>query len=108
MHTPGHWTRHLLGTDSPSDVGGVALDVDGDGWIDFVAGGAWYRNSRDAGTPFTRFTFDADLTGGHALIAGDVTGNGLPDIVAKPWNPRPDNAVGGKIFVVFLENVSRE
>ena len=23
----------------------AVLDVDGDGWIDFVAGGAWYRNT---------------------------------------------------------------
>src|SRR6476620_2002531 len=33
------WTRHLLGTNHPSDVGGTALDVDGDGWLDHVAGG---------------------------------------------------------------------
>ena len=38
--------------------------------------------------------------------AGDVTGNGLPDIIGKPWFPRPGNAMGGKMFVVFLENVS--
>jgi hypothetical protein len=46
---------------------------------------------------------DANL-GGHAAVMGDVTGNGLPDIVAKPWNPRKDNAVGGKMHIVFLEN----
>src|SRR6185295_4516750 len=33
------WVRHVLGTNHPSDVGGKALDVDGDGWIDFVTGG---------------------------------------------------------------------
>ena len=44
-HTPSHWTRYVLGHDSPSDVGGAAMDVDGDGWIDFVAGGGWYRQS---------------------------------------------------------------
>jgi uncharacterized protein (DUF2141 family) len=43
--------------------------------------------------------------GGHAAVMGDVTGNGLPDIIAKPWNPRNDNAVGGKIFILFLENL---
>ncbi len=40
------WARHLLGSDSPSDVGGAAFDVNGDGWIDFVAGGAWYEKCR--------------------------------------------------------------
>src|SRR4029078_10334731 len=39
---PDAWKRHVLGTDHPSDVGGKALDVDGDGWIDFVTGGVWY------------------------------------------------------------------
>ncbi|HEY7090702.1 MAG TPA: VCBS repeat-containing protein, partial [Tepidisphaeraceae bacterium] len=50
----GAWTRHLLGETSPSDVGGAALDVDGDGWIDWIAGGVWYRNSRSPGRPFDR------------------------------------------------------
>ena len=48
---------------------------------------------------------DANL-GGHEAIVGDVTGNGRPDIIGKPWYPHPDNAVGGKAFVVFLENTS--
>ncbi|MEA3345907.1 MAG: VCBS repeat-containing protein [Chloroflexota bacterium] len=47
---------------------------------------------------------DANL-GGHAAVVGDVTGNGLLDILSKPWDPQPDNALGGKGFVVFLENV---
>jgi hypothetical protein len=80
-HAPDRWTRHLLGTDSPSDVGGCALDVDGDGWLDFVAGGAWYRNSREADVPFERITFDPDLTGVHDLFAADIDGDGHPEIV---------------------------
>ena len=39
-------------------------------------------------------------------MVGDVTGNGKPDVVSKPWRPQPDNGVGGKTYVVFLENVS--
>jgi hypothetical protein len=87
MHTPANWTRHLLGRNSPSDMGGVGLDVDGRGveWREHVI-------------------LDVNL-GGHAAVVGDVTGNGLPDIIAKPWNPRPDNAAGGRMFVVFLENL---
>ena len=41
---PGSWHRHLIGERSPSDVGGLMLDVDGDGWLDMVAGGTWYKN----------------------------------------------------------------
>jgi len=208
---PDRWTRHLLGEQSASDVGGAALDVDGDGWIDFVTGGAWYRNSREPDTPFERIVFDPQLNavrdvavgdidgdgrpdivtmsdrntlrwyripdnprapwakqdigppvhaglslgdldrdgdfnilpcemeavagewpprwyiwenldgkggawqehmildanlGGHEAVVGEVTGNGLWDVISKPWAPGKANAVGGRMFVVFLENVS--
>jgi len=98
-----HWVKHTLGQDSPSDVGGAALDVDQDGWIDFVAGGVWYRNPgnpREAG--FARHTFDENLTNIHDVIVGDLDGDGrldvitmsdqndlrwyaIPDHPAKPW-----------------------
>jgi hypothetical protein len=35
METPDRWVRHKLGEQSPSEVGGAVLDVNGDGWIDF-------------------------------------------------------------------------
>jgi hypothetical protein len=81
-HTPDQWSRHLLGVSSPSDVGGLALDVDGDGWVDFVAGGAWYRNSRNAEKPFERHVFDPQLTGVHDILAADVDGDGQVEIVS--------------------------
>jgi hypothetical protein len=80
-HAPDTWSRHLLGDDSPSDVGGCAFDVDGDGWADFVAGGAWYRNSRGPDKPFERFSFDADLTGVHDVRAADLDGDGALDVI---------------------------
>jgi hypothetical protein len=79
--TPDQWTRHLLGERSPSDVGGAALDVDGDGWVDFVTGGAWYRNSRDPEKPFERIVFDPELTAVHDIAIGDMDGDGRPDVV---------------------------
>lgn len=39
-----NWTRVVLGERSPSEVGGAVYDVDGDGWLDFIAGGTWYKN----------------------------------------------------------------
>ncbi len=80
-HTPEQWTRHLLGERSPSDVGGAALDVDGDGWIDFVAGGAWYRNSRRPDQPFERIVFDPDLAAVHDLRLADIDGDGRPEVI---------------------------
>ncbi|MDQ1328989.1 MAG: hypothetical protein QG641_2275 [Candidatus Poribacteria bacterium] len=44
--------------------------------------------------------------GGHEAVVGDITGNGLLDIIGKPWMPRKENALGGKMFIVFLENIS--
>jgi len=77
----GRWTRSLLGKDSPSDVGGTVIDVDGDGWLDFVTGGAWYRNSRDLNKPFEKIVFDADLTAVHDVAAADLNGDGQLEIV---------------------------
>jgi len=42
---PDNWVRHTLGEKAPTDVGGTAFDIDGDGWIDQVSGQAWYRNT---------------------------------------------------------------
>ena len=99
---PGKWERYLLGKESPSDVGACAIDVDGDGWIDLVTGGAWYRNSRDRGKPFERIVFDETLTAVHDVVAADLDGDGRAEIItmsdqnnlrsyriprdpAKPW-----------------------
>ena len=57
-------------------------------------GGAWREH----------VILDANL-GGHAAVVGDLGGSGRKDILAKPWNPRPDNAVGGKMHIVYLENL---
>ncbi|SDM70855.1 FG-GAP repeat domain-containing protein [Kriegella aquimaris] len=48
---------------------------------------------------------DANL-GGHEIVFGDVTGDGMLDIIGKPWSPSDNNALGGKAFVIFLENKS--
>lgn len=80
-HDNKTWSRHLLGKNSPSDVGACAFDVDGDGWIDFVAGGAWYQNSRDPNKPFTRHVFDRRLKAVHDLVAADIDGDGQKEVL---------------------------
>ena len=95
--SPEEWTRHVLGEDSPSAVGACILDVDRDGWVDFVAGGAWYRNSREPGRPFERVSFDAELTHVHDVCAADIDGDGRPEVVIMSdrntlrWYKIPDD-----------------
>lgn len=76
------WERHKLGEQSASDVGGAVLDVDGDGWPDFITGGVWYRNS---GQPrqqlFERIVFDGELASVHDVVLADVDGDGRTDIL---------------------------
>ena len=76
------WTRHVLGENHPSDVGGTALDVDGDGWVDHVSGGVWYRNTgKPRELPFERIVFDKELSAVHDLVAADVDGDRRLDVV---------------------------
>ena len=95
---PDSWSRHTIGEDSPSDVGAVALDVDGDGLVDIVTGGAWYRNSGDLNTPFERIVFDADLGGVHDVLVTDIDGDGKMEVVTMSdqnslrWYRIPDDA----------------
>lgn len=82
MEMPSRWVRHKLGEQSPSEVGGAVLDVDGDGWVDFVAGGAWYRNTGKPRTElFERITFDKDLGSVHDVVVADVDGDRRPDVL---------------------------
>lgn len=101
------WILHRIGTRSPTDVGGVAFDVDGDGWIDQVSGSAWWRNP---GEPW-RGEFERHSSGAissHDSRAADIDGDGRLDLVSMrdrdglfwyrvpedPRQPWPSHRVG--------------
>jgi hypothetical protein len=78
------WTRHTVGPLEAQQLGSTVLDVDGDGRVDLVVGGAWYRNPPDPRTEqFTRFVYetDVDVTTVHDIVAADVDGDGGKDVV---------------------------
>ena len=77
----GRWTRHQLGTRSPADVEAKAFDVDGDGWIDLVVGGAWYQNSRSPNRLWERHVFDKKLKDVHDICCADIDGDGQLEVI---------------------------
>ena len=76
------WKLHIIGKESPSEVGGAALDVDRDGRIDFVAGGAWYQQPKQPkAVPWPRHVFDAKLRAVHDIAAADLDGDGREEVI---------------------------
>ena len=79
---PGSWTRHQIAQKSPSDVGGVMLDVDRDSWPDMVAGGSWFRNpGQPSDSLWTENVFDPDLRSVHDIDAADLDGDHVAEII---------------------------
>src|SRR3954466_9002863 len=79
---PDRWDQHLVGTNYLSDVGLAALDVDHDGWVDFVCSGVWYRNTgKPREQSFERIVFDPHAAGAHDILVADIDHDGRPDIV---------------------------
>lgn len=91
---PDRWTQHEVGEGYQSDVGLAAIDVDGDGWIDLVGSGVWYRNPAPPGDkPWERFAFAKNARGAHDVVAADVDGDGRKDVVMMGDGRTPLNAL---------------
>lgn len=74
------WIKHDLGEDAMTEAGGTALDVDGDGWVDHVAGQTWYKHSGSPNVSFERFENKAVISRDN--VAADINGDGNMDIIS--------------------------
>lgn len=77
----GEWTKHTIAKGSPSEVGGSALDVDGDGWIDWVSSGFWFQHPGKPTTePWPKLRYGAARKD-HDVVLVDIDGDGRLDVV---------------------------
>ena len=77
----GEWTKHAIAASSPADVGGAALDVDGDGWIDWVSAGLWFKNPGKPTTePWKEFKY-GEPRKDHDVVPLDIDGDGRADVL---------------------------
>ncbi len=72
--------KHPLGDLALSDKGGVAVDIDGDGYVDQVSGGTWFKNPGKAGGDWQKFENGAIYA--YDMQAADINGDGKMEIIA--------------------------
>ncbi len=74
------WEMHIMGDDALTDRGGSSMDVDGDGWIDQVSGGTWYRNPGNKIDMWERF--ENGVIFSYDNIAADFNKDSINELVA--------------------------
>lgn len=79
--SPDHWAQHVVGTGHNSPGGGNAVDVDGDGWVDLIAGDSWYKNPQTPRTTMNWERHTVGVSGAEDIAVGDIDGDGKQDVV---------------------------
>ena len=95
------WVKHKVGEIPTGQLGGVAFDVDKDGWQDLVVGGYWYRNTQDPiNEEFIRFQYDSAIDKEiHDMVIKDINNDGSEDVVVLGdregcfWYEIPENPI---------------
>ncbi len=74
------FARHLLGENALTNKGGVVVDIDGDGLLDQVSGGTWYKNPGNNTESWKRFESGAIIS--YDMQAADLNNDGHPEIIS--------------------------
>jgi hypothetical protein len=74
------WIKRQLGDLALSDKGGVAIDIDGDGFIDQVSGGSWFKNPGNKDDQWQRFENGGIYA--YDMQVADLNKDGMPEIIA--------------------------
>lgn len=74
------WEMHVVGDDAFTDRGGTMMDVDGDGLIDQVSGGSWYKNPGNKNEIWERYENGAIFA--YDNIAADLNNDGTKELIA--------------------------
>jgi hypothetical protein len=79
--SPDHWSQHTVGSGHNSPGGGNAVDVDGDGFVDLIAGDSWYQNPKTPRTSMSWARHAIGVAGAEDIAIGDIDGDGKQDVV---------------------------
>lgn len=80
------WVKHTIGVSDKQQLGAVATDINGDGFIDLVVTRYWFENPgilKDApDAPWLRYLYSEDIKGvNHDMIARDINRDGRDEII---------------------------
>ncbi len=91
----GRWTRHVIADDILPQVGGAAVDLDGDSRVEVVCGEWdergrlwWIRQGADPRVPWEKHVVAKGHSNPHDIVAGDLNGDGRAEIVVRDKDTR--------------------
>jgi hypothetical protein len=71
----------VVGSGHNSPGGGNAVDVDGDGFVDLIAGDSWYENPKNPRDSEAWERHGVGVAGAEDVAVGDIDGDGKQDVV---------------------------